>query len=43
MFELNREQFPESSNVWDSLGDAYEEVGDHEKAAASYRKARVGR
>ena len=39
IFQLNCEQYPESSNVWDSLGDGWSEVGNPEEAAKSYRKA----
>ena len=35
----NAELFPDSSNVWDSLGDGLVALGDSEAAAASYRKA----
>jgi tetratricopeptide (TPR) repeat protein len=39
VFRLNAEQFPESSNVWDSLGEAYAAAGDREQAIASFAKA----
>ena len=39
IFKLNCEQFPESSNAWDSLGDAYAQLGDVEKARQSYGRA----
>ena len=39
IFKLNCEQFPKSSNVWDSLGDAYAEAGDIAKAKESYQRA----
>ena len=35
----NAENFPASSNVWDSLGEAYVAAGDREQAIASSRKA----
>lgn len=39
MFRLNADQFPESGNVWDSLGEAYLAVGDRDQAVACYEKA----
>jgi tetratricopeptide (TPR) repeat protein len=39
LFRLNAEQFPTSSNVWDSLGEAYMKAGRKELAIANYRKA----
>ena len=39
VFELNAEAYPESANVFDSLGDGYRAAGDTEAAIASYRKA----
>jgi tetratricopeptide (TPR) repeat protein len=39
VFRVNAEQFPESANVWDSLGDGYRAAGDREAAIASYRRA----
>lgn len=38
-FMLNAEQFPESANVWDSLGEAYFGAGDMKNAEICYRKA----
>ena len=39
VFLINTKQFPDSANVWDSLGDGYRANGDIEQAIASYRKA----
>ena len=39
IFRLNIEMFPESANVYDSLGEAYERSGDNKKAAENYKKA----
>jgi tetratricopeptide (TPR) repeat protein len=39
IFELNRRAFPESSNVWDSLGEALAEQGDAAAAIASYERS----
>ena len=39
MFKLNVEAFPESANVYDSLGEAYAARGDTELAIANYRKS----
>ena len=39
LFELNTEFHPESSNAFDSLGEACLAKGDRAKAAASYRRA----
>ncbi len=36
---LNAEAYPDSSNVWDSLGDAYLAIGDRAKALESTKKA----
>ena len=38
-FELNVEQFPNSGNVFDSLGEAYLKAGDKEKALIAYKRA----
>ena len=38
-FKTNVERYPESANVYDSLGEAYENHGDKEKAAKNYEKA----
>ena len=39
VFKLNTELYPQSSNVYDSLGEAYMANGDKEQAATSYKKA----
>jgi len=39
MFQLNAQAYPRSSNVFDSLGEAYAGQGDTALAIASYRKA----
>ena len=39
IFALNVEAFPQSSNVYDSLGEAYLAVGDTAQATANYRKS----
>jgi tetratricopeptide (TPR) repeat protein len=39
VFELNAETYPESANVFDSLGDGYRARGDTEAAIAAYRQA----
>ena len=39
VFQLNAETFPESSNVWDSLGEGYLKAGDLKKAQENYEKA----
>jgi tetratricopeptide (TPR) repeat protein len=39
IFQLNAEQFPESANVWDSLGEGYLATGDKQRAAESYEKS----
>jgi glyoxylase-like metal-dependent hydrolase (beta-lactamase superfamily II) len=39
IFKLNIKNFPESANVYDSLGEAYERSGDNDKALANYKKA----
>lgn len=39
LFQLNVEHFPKSANVYDSLGEAYMEGGDNEKAIELYKKA----
>ena len=38
-FILNTENFPNSFNAFDSLGEAYEALGDKEKAIKNYRKS----
>jgi CubicO group peptidase (beta-lactamase class C family) len=39
IFKLNVEMYPESSNVYDSLGEAYMVHGDHDDAVANYKKS----
>ena len=39
VFKLNAEMFPDSSNVWDSLGEGYLKAGDLKKAQENYEKA----
>ncbi len=39
IFELNIEQYPESWNVYDSLGEAFEKNGNLENALTNYKKA----
>ena len=39
IFQLNVEAYPQSSNVYDSLGEAYRDAGLKALAVASYRKA----
>jgi len=39
LFMLNVEAFPDSSNVYDSLGEAYAENGDIESAIRNYEKS----
>jgi len=39
LFRLNVENFPESGNVYDSLGEAYLVAGDTVQAIASYEKS----
>lgn len=36
---LNADLYPESANVWDSLGEAYRAAGDLEQSLACYRTA----
>jgi predicted alpha/beta superfamily hydrolase len=38
-FRMNAENYPESGNTYDSLGDLYSEAGDHRKAVEAYAKA----
>lgn len=38
-FTLNVENYPESSNSYDSLGEAYESLDDIQKAKESYKKS----
>jgi tetratricopeptide (TPR) repeat protein len=39
VFKLNVESYPESANVYDSLGDAYRAAGKKDEAVRSYEKA----
>jgi tetratricopeptide (TPR) repeat protein len=39
IFQLNTEVFPDSANVYDSLGDAYARGGNKARAIESYQKA----
>ncbi len=39
IFKLNVEMFPNSSNVYDSLGEAYMVNGDKELAIKNYEKS----
>ncbi len=39
VFKLNVEAFPESFNVYDSLGEAYMAAGDKENAILNYKKS----
>ncbi len=39
VFALNVELYPQSSNVYDSLGEAYMESGDKELAVKNYRRS----
>lgn len=39
IFKLNVQLFPDSSNAYDSLGEAYLKMGMNEKAIKSYRKS----
>lgn len=39
IFQLNVEAYPQSSNAYDSLGEAYMDAGDKERAIANYRKS----
>ena len=39
VFKENVKRFPKSSNVYDSLGEAYEDSGDKELAKENYQKA----
>ncbi|HHH85089.1 MAG TPA: hypothetical protein ENL15_03945 [Firmicutes bacterium] len=38
LFSVNRTRYPNSSNVYDSLGEAYEKSGQPEKEVAAYQK-----
>lgn len=39
IFQLNVEAYPQSSNVYDSLGEAYMNDGDKPRAIANYQKS----
>jgi tetratricopeptide (TPR) repeat protein len=39
IFQLNVEAYPQSSNVYDSLGEAYMNDGDKPQAIANYQKS----
>lgn len=39
IFITNTEAYPDSANVWDSLGEAYRKAGDMEASITNYRKA----
>jgi hypothetical protein len=39
IFQLNIEAYPHSSNVYDSLGEAYMDAGDKVQAIANYQKS----
>lgn len=39
IFKLNTEAYPQSSNVWDSLGEAYMNKGNKELAIKNYEKS----
>jgi Beta-lactamase class C and other penicillin binding proteins len=39
IFKINTDQFPNSSNAFDSLGEAYMELGDKELAVKFYKKS----
>lgn len=39
VFKENTHKFPRSSNVWDSLGEAYMKAGEKAPAIAAYRKS----
>jgi Tfp pilus assembly protein PilF len=39
VFRINTALFPRSSNVFDSLGEAYMRAGDTKRAVENYRKA----
>jgi tetratricopeptide (TPR) repeat protein len=39
VFQVNVKRFPSSANVYDSLGEAYENNGQFDKAEANYAKA----
>jgi uncharacterized membrane protein len=39
VFQLNVEAYPQSSNVYDSLGEGYLDIGDKPQAIANYQKS----
>jgi Flp pilus assembly protein TadD len=39
IFQLNVEAYPQSSNVYDSLGEAYMDDGNKTQAIANYQKS----
>ncbi|HVT59387.1 MAG TPA: tetratricopeptide repeat protein [Thermoanaerobaculia bacterium] len=39
LFQFNTESYPQSSNAYDSLGEAYLNSGDHPRAIESYRRS----
>jgi len=39
VFQLNAEAYPQSGNVYDSLGEAYMDAGDKPQAIANYQKS----
>ena len=39
VFQRNVQEFPQSSNAYDSLGEAYAKVGDKELAITNYEKS----
>ncbi len=39
LFELNVETYPESSNVYDSLGEAFMDAGNKKQAIFNYEKS----
>jgi tetratricopeptide (TPR) repeat protein len=39
IFKLNVEAYPQSANVYDSLGEAYQTNGDKQRAITNYQKA----
>ena len=39
IFQLNVESYPDSANVYDSLGEAYANQGDRERAIKNYQKS----
>ncbi len=39
IFKLNAEAYPKSSNVYDSLGEAYTKSGERELAIENYQKS----